>query len=226
MRSRRSRAERRPDGRENARARRHRRDQAHPRSAPEDAHRRLRRLRRRRRRDGDDGGGRGRVLHEGRTALGARARHRRRQRPARSARARDCTLGQRRRDGRARRARARRADRRFVRGDLPRVGGHALPRGVVRARRSGVAALGAWSRPRAFDELALAQADTRELGELYRLGAACGEAIAAPLVADGQALGAVLVALPASVEARATRSSSPRSPTSPPSRSRASADWR
>ncbi len=54
---------------------------------------------------------------------------------------------------------------------------------------------------RAFEELSLAQADTRELGELYRLGAACGEAIAAPFVADGQALGAVLVALPASVGA-------------------------
>ena len=54
---------------------------------------------------------------------------------------------------------------------------------------------------RAFEELSLAQADTHELGELYRLGAACGEAIAAPFVADGQALGAVLVALPASVGA-------------------------
>ena len=54
---------------------------------------------------------------------------------------------------------------------------------------------------RAFSELGLAQADTQELGELYRLGAACGEAIAAPLVADGEALGALLVALPASVQA-------------------------
>src|SRR6188472_1466868 len=54
---------------------------------------------------------------------------------------------------------------------------------------------------RAFDELALAHATTHELGELYRLGAACGEAIAAPLVADGQPLGAVLVALPASIQA-------------------------
>ena len=54
---------------------------------------------------------------------------------------------------------------------------------------------------RAFSELALAQADTHELGELYRLGAACGEAIAAPLVVDGQVLGALLVALPASVQA-------------------------
>ena len=53
---------------------------------------------------------------------------------------------------------------------------------------------------RAFRELTLAQADTHELGELYRLGAACGEAIAAPLVADGQALGALFVALPASVQ--------------------------
>ena len=54
---------------------------------------------------------------------------------------------------------------------------------------------------RAFSDLALAQADTHELGELYRLGAACGEAIAAPLVADGHALGALFVALPASVQA-------------------------
>ena len=54
---------------------------------------------------------------------------------------------------------------------------------------------------RAFDELTLAHASTHELGELYRLGAACGEAIAAPLVADGQPLGAVLVALPASIRA-------------------------
>jgi diguanylate cyclase (GGDEF)-like protein len=54
---------------------------------------------------------------------------------------------------------------------------------------------------RAFSELTLAQADAHELGELYRLGAACGEAIAAPLVADGQALGALFVALPASVQA-------------------------
>ena len=54
---------------------------------------------------------------------------------------------------------------------------------------------------RAFSELTLAQADAHELGELYRLGAACGEAIAAPLVADGQTLGAVFVALPPSVQA-------------------------
>jgi len=54
---------------------------------------------------------------------------------------------------------------------------------------------------RAFTDLTLVQADTHELGELYRLGAACGEAIAAPLVADGQALGALFVALPASVQA-------------------------
>ncbi len=54
---------------------------------------------------------------------------------------------------------------------------------------------------RAFSELALAHADTHELGELYRLGATCAEAIAAPLVVDGQVLGALLVALPASVQA-------------------------
>jgi diguanylate cyclase (GGDEF)-like protein len=55
---------------------------------------------------------------------------------------------------------------------------------------------------RAFSELRLVHADTHELGELYRLGAACGEAIAAPLIDDAQALGAVLVALPASVQAK------------------------
>jgi ribonuclease P protein subunit RPR2 len=55
---------------------------------------------------------------------------------------------------------------------------------------------------RAFEELRLVHADTHELGELYRLGAACAEAIAAPLVADGQALGALLVAMPATVRAQ------------------------
>jgi diguanylate cyclase (GGDEF)-like protein len=56
---------------------------------------------------------------------------------------------------------------------------------------------------RAFTEVRLAWADTHELGELYRLGAACTEAIAAPLCADGQALGAVLVVLPANVQTEA-----------------------
>ncbi len=54
---------------------------------------------------------------------------------------------------------------------------------------------------RAFSELSLEQADPHELAELYRLGAACSDAVAAPLVADGQALGALLVAMPASVQA-------------------------
>jgi ribonuclease P protein subunit RPR2 len=54
---------------------------------------------------------------------------------------------------------------------------------------------------RAYSELRLVEADTHELGELYRLGAACTQAIAAPLIADAQALGAVLVALPPSVQA-------------------------
>ncbi len=54
---------------------------------------------------------------------------------------------------------------------------------------------------RAYAELRLVEADTHELGELYRLGAACTQAIAAPLIADAQALGAVLVALPPSVQA-------------------------
>jgi diguanylate cyclase (GGDEF)-like protein len=54
---------------------------------------------------------------------------------------------------------------------------------------------------RAYAELQLERADTHDLGELYRLGAACADAVAAPLVADGQALGALLVAMPANVQA-------------------------
>ena len=53
---------------------------------------------------------------------------------------------------------------------------------------------------RAYAELRLVEADTHELGELYRLGAACTQAIAAPLIADAQALGAVFVALPPTVQ--------------------------
>jgi diguanylate cyclase (GGDEF)-like protein len=54
---------------------------------------------------------------------------------------------------------------------------------------------------RAYAELRLVEADTHELGELYRLGVSCTQAIAAPLIADAQALGAVFVALPPSVQA-------------------------
>jgi len=53
---------------------------------------------------------------------------------------------------------------------------------------------------RAYSELQLERADPHDLGELYRLGAACSDAVAAPLVADGQALGALLVAMPANVQ--------------------------
>ena len=80
---------------------------------------------------------------------------------------------------------------------------------------------------RAFSELALAQADTHELGELYRLGAACGEAIAAPLVVDGQVAGRA-PRRPARERAvdRRSRSSCPRSPISRPPRWRTSAESR
>jgi cyclic di-GMP phosphodiesterase len=54
---------------------------------------------------------------------------------------------------------------------------------------------------RAFKGLRLERADAHELAELYRLGAACSEAVATPLVADGAALGALLVAMPANVQA-------------------------
>lgn len=56
---------------------------------------------------------------------------------------------------------------------------------------------------RAFSELRLARADTHELGELYRLGVACADAVSAPLIADGEAFGALLVVLPANVQAKA-----------------------
>ncbi|HMI99492.1 MAG TPA: response regulator [Gaiellaceae bacterium] len=56
---------------------------------------------------------------------------------------------------------------------------------------------------RAFTELRLARADTHELGELYRLGAACADAVSAPLCTDGVALGAVLVVLPPNLHDRA-----------------------
>jgi putative two-component system response regulator len=53
---------------------------------------------------------------------------------------------------------------------------------------------------RAFTETAAATADAHELAELYRLGVPCGQALAVPLVADGTRLGALLVAMPASVQ--------------------------
>jgi ribonuclease P protein subunit RPR2 len=53
---------------------------------------------------------------------------------------------------------------------------------------------------RAFSEVAAATADAHELAELYRLGVPCGQALAVPLVADGTRLGALLVAMPASVQ--------------------------
>jgi diguanylate cyclase (GGDEF)-like protein len=53
---------------------------------------------------------------------------------------------------------------------------------------------------RAFTETVAATADAHELAELYRLGVPCAQALAVPLVADGTRLGALLVAMPASVQ--------------------------
>ena len=53
---------------------------------------------------------------------------------------------------------------------------------------------------RAFTEAVAASADAHELAELYRLGVPCGHALAVPLVADGTRLGALLVAMPATVQ--------------------------
>src|SRR5437763_1222313 len=53
---------------------------------------------------------------------------------------------------------------------------------------------------RAASGRARAWADVGELAELYRLGIPTPQALAAPLVADEQVLGAVLVAMPPTVE--------------------------
>jgi diguanylate cyclase (GGDEF)-like protein len=52
---------------------------------------------------------------------------------------------------------------------------------------------------RSFYQHVLAEADGRELTELYRSGLACAEAIAVPLLIDGEPLGAIFVATPATV---------------------------
>ena len=54
---------------------------------------------------------------------------------------------------------------------------------------------------RAFAESTLAWADPPELAELWRLGCPATEAVAAPLLVDGAALGAILVALPPNSDA-------------------------
>jgi cyclic di-GMP phosphodiesterase len=53
---------------------------------------------------------------------------------------------------------------------------------------------------RSFSESAVVAATPQELAELYRLGVPCGEALAVPLLGDGERLGALLVAMPASVQ--------------------------
>ena len=53
---------------------------------------------------------------------------------------------------------------------------------------------------RAFTEATQAWASPHELAELYRLGVPCGEALAVPLVGEGERLGALLVAMPANVQ--------------------------
>jgi CheY-like chemotaxis protein len=56
---------------------------------------------------------------------------------------------------------------------------------------------------RSFSERALAWGDAHELAELCSLGVRCAEALAVPLVANGEALGALLVAMPANVQIKA-----------------------
>ena len=55
---------------------------------------------------------------------------------------------------------------------------------------------------RAFAEATLAWADPAELAELWRLGCPATEALAAPLLVDGEALGALLVAQPPGAEVK------------------------
>lgn len=50
---------------------------------------------------------------------------------------------------------------------------------------------------RACSTLRCAHADDAELRELERLGLSCGDALAAPLVSDGEALGSLLLVMPA-----------------------------
>jgi diguanylate cyclase (GGDEF)-like protein len=52
---------------------------------------------------------------------------------------------------------------------------------------------------RSFYQHVLAKADAHEVTELYRDGLACAEAIAVPLLLDGEPLGAIFVATPATV---------------------------
>src|SRR5919197_1955580 len=52
---------------------------------------------------------------------------------------------------------------------------------------------------RSYYQHVLAEADAHELTELYRSGLACGEAVAVPLLLDAETLGAIFVAMPASV---------------------------
>ena len=58
---------------------------------------------------------------------------------------------------------------------------------------------------RAFTQRALVEADVHELAELFRLGCPSAEAVAVPIVADGEAFGALLVAVPANVTAELDR---------------------
>jgi cyclic di-GMP phosphodiesterase len=53
---------------------------------------------------------------------------------------------------------------------------------------------------RAFSEATFARADASELAEIWRLGCPCAEAIAAPLVVDGAALGSIVVAMAPNVQ--------------------------
>ncbi len=77
---------------------------------------------------------------------------------------------------------------------------------------------------RAFEECAPVSADAGTLSELVVEGASFGDAFALPLVSDGLALGALLVAMPVEPPVHARRGArSPRSPIWPPPRSRASA---
>ncbi len=200
---RRSAPRRHPDGRQDAGPRRHRGDEADPRPAAEGPDRRLRGIGRHRRRDGDARGGRRRVLPEGSSAVGARA-------GALQARA-SRSSGWRIRSP-ARRAAA--APPISLRASSPTSPGRRSRRSISR-RPKDLSRSPPWrgrTRPsRCARRRTSSPARTRSSASSRRThtswasstgsGAACTQAIAVPLIADAQALGAVLVALPPSVQA-------------------------
>src|SRR5205823_231491 len=116
--------------------------------------------------------------------------------------------GERRAGGHARRRAlaGRRADGRRHAGPGRRRGDAPDPQPPARGSRGRVLRDGLASAPelayRAVEEGGCRRANPAELAELYRLGIPCAEALAAPLVAHGELLGALVVGMPMDVQFR------------------------